>query len=50
MPPELETHSLILRQWRDDGRDALAAVNAGPDLPLDSPLCRHVLYRLRREE
>ncbi len=21
-----------------------------PDLPLDSPLCRHVLYRLRREE
>jgi len=28
----------------------LAAMNAGPDLPLDSPLCCHVLYRLRREE
>ncbi len=32
MPPELETHSLILRQWRDSDAGAFAAMNADPEV------------------
>ena len=32
MPPELETPRLILRQWRDGDADALAAMNADPEV------------------
>lgn len=53
MPPELETARLILRQWRGSDADALAAMNADPEVmryfpkPLDREASDAMLGRVR---
>jgi RimJ/RimL family protein N-acetyltransferase len=52
-PVELRTQRLLLRQWREDDRDAFAAVNGDPAVmeyfpaPLDRPASDALLDRLR---
>jgi RimJ/RimL family protein N-acetyltransferase len=43
-PEKLTTTRLVLRQWRDDDTDALAAINADPDV------MRHFFAPLTREQ
>jgi RimJ/RimL family protein N-acetyltransferase len=54
IPPELRTERLLLRQWRDDDAEPLAAIYSQPELlehmpPMDLDGTRAQIERFRRE-